>query len=236
MFVNPAACIPGNTLLFMFPISALELLLQNTFLSDRDSPIYIHTWGLQHFPIAMHTNVIFIVILDSPLAVSRNGSCRTSSTKTLMGQHQTGAPGKNWAVHLWTSTHVFTEVRAWKMFKLLPLSRQQEFAIFPLPSVVSVYLLVLLYFILLLQSHDIPWGLKMHESFSLPHSADALLLALTVAHTMVLFITEPRLSTTEISTGKTLITGNGKNLGFQFQGRKVSEDAGVQPTWHESWK
>lgn len=98
------------------------------------------------------------------------------------------------------------------------------------------FLLVLLYLILLLQLHNNLQGLKMQESFALPHSTDALLLALTVAHAKVLFITEPRLAATEISTVKTPITGNGKNLVLWFQGRKVAEDAGIQPRWAESWK
>lgn len=58
----------------------------------------------------------------------------------------------------------------------------------------------------------------MQESFALPHTADALLLALKAAHIRVSFITGSRLAATEISTGKTLITGNRKNLGLRFQG------------------
>lgn len=59
------------------------------FLSASDSPIYFHTWRLQHFPIAMHTKVVFAVLLDSPMTVGRNRSCRTSPTKMRKGQHQT---------------------------------------------------------------------------------------------------------------------------------------------------
>jgi len=59
----------------------------------------------------------------------------------------------------------------------------------------------------------------MQESFALPHTADAPLLALAAACIGVLHITESSLAATESSTGiSTLIPGDGKNRGLQFQG------------------
>lgn len=54
----------------------------------------------------------------------------------------------------------------------------------------------------------------------MPCPDDALPLAVTAAPIRVSFITRSRLAATEISTGKSVITGNGKNPGLWFQGER----------------
>lgn len=70
----------------------------------------------------MHTRMVFAVPGDSPLTVVRNRRCRTSSTKMLKGQHQTWDLRKGAGLFPCASfTHLFTEVRADKMFSRLLL-------------------------------------------------------------------------------------------------------------------